>query len=198
MRKHSLRIVWLVFIFVPLYGAGQKQDQNAIVHIKIVDYPGQDLGEPKVEEFRSGRDGKDFADRFRHGSASGIPFTQYHLRVNNVGFYAAEREVRVFQPEVWVVLGLALGEEGGPYPYQLAGHIKGQDASKGALWIRLSGVYSEIMMDSKASDAGDFAFSGIIQGHYVLIISQNGSVLNVRPVDIPFDGPLLIGVEGKQ
>jgi len=190
--KSAVGSARLVFVFLLLLSSVQGQPQKATVHIRIVDSSGQDLGEPQVELFRSEKDGKDFASHFRQGSAT-VPFGIYRLRVFTKGFWSAEREVRVFQSDTWVVLSLELGMgelEGGLLKTSLSGSIRNLPSVEEPVWLRLSGVYSAVVMDARADDAGHFSMAGIPQGVYVLIVIQDRKVLDVRTVRVPTAGPV--------
>jgi len=183
----------LVFLLLLLCSSDQGQPPKATVHVRIVDSSGQDLGEPKVTLFRSESNQEDFASHFRQGSATGLPFGVYKLRAYTQGFWSAERQVRVFQHDVWVVLSLELGmgkSEGGLSTYTLSGSVRNLPPVEQLAWLRLSGVYSTVMIDAKASATGDFSMAGIPQGLYVLIVTQGQKILEVRTVQIPVAGPL--------
>jgi hypothetical protein len=189
----ALRIISLILVWFSVCTLGQKTSEVAVVHVRIVDHAGHDLGEATIKEFKSNSDDTNFANRFQHTEASGIPFGVYHLRAYATGFYTGERDVRVFQPDVWVTLGLDLGSVGGgPLLYKLTGTVRGHGSGKGPFWIRLSGVYSGVILDSVTDSNGNFAISGIPVGIYVLITSQTGHVLDLRPINVPASVPVLI------
>lgn len=198
MYLHTLRRIVALLLLTPTFAFGQSLVERATVHIQIVGHIGQDLGDAQIEQFKLEANNKDFARRFRHNSASGLPFGVYHLQARTTGTYTSERIVRVFQPDVWVVIGLVFGVEGGPLPWKLTGRVKGHSIAKGPVWVRLSGVYPEAVMDTMTNDSGDFALSGIVQGLYVLVTSQDGHVLDVRTVYIPASEPLLIDLKPDQ
>lgn len=192
-RQYALGSAQLIFVLLLVCTPGQGQPQKASVHIRIVDSSGQDLGDPKITLFRAQTDGQDYASHFHQGSATGLPFGLYKLRAYTLGFWSAEREVRVFQPNVWVLMSLELGMgklEGGLSTYSLSGSIRNLPAVKEAAWVRLLGVYSTVVIDAKAGEAGDFTMAGIPQGLYVLVTTQGGKVLDIRAVQIPASGPL--------
>ncbi|MFZ0634258.1 MAG: hypothetical protein WA755_09805 [Candidatus Acidiferrales bacterium] len=127
--------------------------------------------------------------------AARIPFGIYKLRVEAEGFWSAEKEVRVFQPDTWAIVGLELGMgklEGGLSTYELSGSLRNLGSSEPAVWARLSGVFSQTVVDAKVSDSGNFAIAGMPQGLYVLVITQGGKILFLGDVAIPFAGPLVI------
>lgn len=194
-RQCTQGIIRLAFVLLLMCSVGQGQPQKATVHLRIVDNVGHDLGEPKVTEFKSKDDAHDFATRFRQGSATQLPFGIYKLRVYTHGFWSSEREVRVFQPDVWVVVSLELGMgklEGGLSTYALSGSVRNLPVAKQPAWLRLSGVYSAVVIDARTGEAGRFSMAGIPQGLYVLVTTQNGKVLDARPVRVPLAGALEI------
>ncbi len=195
VHQRTLGSALVVFLLLLVCSLGQGQSRKATVHIRIVDNSGQDLGDPEVSLFRSEDDGQDFASRFRilRGSATGLPFGIYKLRARTHGYWSAERQVRVFQDDVWVVLSLELGMgklEGGLSTYTLSGRVRNLPPVEQPAWLRLSGVYSTVVIDAKASDTGDFSMSGISQGLYVLVVTQDRKVLDVRTVQVPAAAPI--------
>jgi hypothetical protein len=187
----------VLLLLIPSYSHDQTTAKLASVHIRILGLGGQDLGDAEIKQFTPQNDDnhKDFASQFHHNSASGLPFGVYDLRVRCLGHLTAEREVRVFQPDVWIVVGLVFSVEGGPLPWQLSGSVKGYDLAKGPVFMKLLGVYPDGVMDTKAGDSGDFSISGIIQGRYVLVTLQNGQVLDGRSVYVPSDCPVVIDLK---
>src|SRR6266446_594872 len=192
-HQRALGNALLVSLLLLVCGSGQGQPRKATVHIRIVDSSGQDIGEPTVTLFRTEGDQQDFGSRFRKGSATGLPFGLYKLRARTKGFWSAERQVRVFQDDVWVVLSLELGVgelPAGPPTYTLSGRLSDLPSVEESVWLRLSGVCSAVVMDARAGGAGDFSMAGIPQGLYVLIVTQDRTVLDVRTVQVPAAGPV--------
>src|SRR4051794_29418617 len=76
---------------------------TGVVHVKIVDSAGNDIGRTEVCQFTPIEDPKNnLANRFRNNVGTGIPFGVYQLRARAVGFWSAERHVQVFESDVWV------------------------------------------------------------------------------------------------
>jgi len=173
----------------------QEESRSATVRIRILNCLGGDLGRAKVAAFRSFQSERDFAQRFRGDSAVGIPFGMYHLRAYTTGFRSADRDVPVFQSEVWVVMELVLGMEGMPERYRLSGAVRNSEPSGEEVWLRLAGLYSGVLMDAKANYAGDFTMAGIPTGSYILATIQGKRVLDTRPVQVPTTGPLEIDLQ---
>jgi len=193
VHQRTLGSALVVFLLLLVCSLGQGQPRKATVHIRIVDSSGRDLGEPTVTLFRAEGDQRDFGSRFRKGSATGLPFGLYKLRAHTKGFWSAERQVRVFQDDVWVVLSLEMGVgelPAGPPTYTLSGRLRNLPPVEQPAWLRLSGVYSTVLIDAKASDTGDFSMSGIPQGLYVLIVTRDRKALDVRTVQVPAAAPI--------
>lgn len=187
----------LVFLIGLSSARGQDPHKPANIHLRIVDHSGEDLGDAKVTEFRANANGKDFSARFQHNNASSVPYGVYHLRAHATGFYSAERDVQVFQPDVWVVLGLTLGEEGGPSRFSIEGTVTGHDVARQPVWLRLFGIESGLVVDGRADETGKFILAGIPQGRYVLISIQRQKVIGLRPIRIPLDGRVIIDANDK-
>lgn len=178
--------------------AVQQSSNQGTVHIHIVDAAGKDLGEARVTSFDSGH--KQLADLFVHNVASGIPFGSYRLKVNAPGFWTAERQVLVLQPEVWVVVQLELGMgqgEGGLSTFETSGIVTGWKKQDGPVWIRVAGIFSNAIADSKVGPTGHFALAGLAQGKYVLVVTQNGVPLQCRNFDVPLSKPLAIDLADR-
>lgn len=192
-----------VLCLLPLFVMGMSKEHvdTATIHIRIVSNSGEELGEPAVEIFESSEDKRNLATLFRGGSATGVPFGVYRIRVHAAGFWSAEREVRVGQSVVWVVMQLELGmgkPEVGLWTFVLKGKVSVPSSSTAPIWLRLVGAYSSILLDTKANERGDFSLSEIPEGLYVLMTMQGGKVLDTRPIKIPTASPVSVNLRGKQ
>ena len=173
----------LAVLLSPAGIRSQKHPESAIVHLRVVDHTGHILGPIKVETFKPDSGGIDLADRFKDTTA-----VSYRLRAYSSGFWAAEREVRVFQPEVWVVMQLEIGMgryEGGLSTFELSGSVKNMTDESEPIWLRLTGIHSAVVLDARASTFGDFKMAGIPQGLYVLVTTQGDRILDTRTIRIP-------------
>ncbi len=179
----------------------QRQTETATIHVRIVDVRAHDVGEARIESFKqveffsSRKNRKDYASRFHQNTASDIPYGIYHLRVSARGFWSAERDVRVFQSDVRVVVQLELGmgsDEGGFVSYPVSGRVKNLLPSSEPVWVKLVGVYSGVNMETKVSSSGDFILNKVPQGGYVLITIRETKILDCRPVEVPMSAPVLI------
>ena len=189
--------ITMISLLLSFSGAiGGQRRESAAVRLRIVDVAGRDLGEANVEEFAPKNNEADLAKKFRRNAAFGIPFGVYHLRAGAAGFWSAQRDVRVFQPDVWVVMQLDLGmgtTEGGLQTFSLSGSVSGLRSISQPVWLRAVGVYSGVIVDAKVDDdTGHFALAGLPQGAYVVITVQAGRVLDTRSAQIPTASPLHI------
>src|SRR5207248_1467865 len=121
----------------------QQHNEAATVHLKFVDSRGQDLGAGRVTLFQSA-DSVNFAARFQNNVAADIPFGLYRLKAYQQNFYTVEQTIRIYQREVWAVIQLTVGQEGGPLLYHLIGTISGFPSSSPPFWIRAQGLYSNV------------------------------------------------------
>jgi hypothetical protein len=184
----------LAFFFLQVSGAGQEQRaEKATVHIVVVDGFGDDLGEANVASFKDSDTGQDLAGRFHENTATGIPYNVYQIRVHQVGFFTAEVTAQVFQPDVWVVIGLRYGEELPVFPaarLQLSGTIKNLDSGEQPVYLKLVGVYSDFIMETRVEatgHSGTFTLAGVIpDGKYILITLGRTKMLDVRQLDVAF------------
>jgi hypothetical protein len=185
-----------LFVLAILYANSRQQSIDvATVHVRLVSASGNDIGEPEIEVFESAEKKENIAGLFHHGSASGVPFGIYRLRAHASGHWSAEREVRVFQSDLWVVMQLELGmgkTEGGLRAFRLSGEVRETLKPTNIAWLRLVGLYSGVIMDCKTDDNGKFSLSGIPQGSYILTTLQDGAVLDIRTIKIPAEAPIII------
>lgn len=206
-RRCILWSVTLVLVLLPVWSVGQQRPSKATVHIVIVDGFGRDLGEAKVSSFKDVGSGHDLAKRFRENTAKGIPYGVYQVRAYEVGYSTGQTIAQVFQPDVWVVVGLRIGEELPMFPaprLQLTGTVKNFDPGEEPIYLRLVAVHSDFMMDSRLygrldasgqSGTGTFTLAGVIpDGKYFLITIGRTRILDVRQlkVEFPAKGPIVI------
>jgi len=158
----------------------KSSQSTATVRIQLVNADGMDLeAEAEVERFQDDSGGTNLAKRFTHGTATDIPYGIYKLRVRTSGFWSAEREVRVFQPDVLTIVALEIGmsrSEGGLPTSTVAGKINGLAPASTKLHLRLAGIYSDTVMDSKLETDGTFKFSGVPNGIYILVVTSNADL----------------------
>jgi hypothetical protein len=177
-----------------------KETRTSTVRIVPVHVLGNELGgNVDVDLFQSKDEKTNFAKRFHSGSASGIPYGTYTTRVYVRGFFPAERVVRVFQPNVVVVIGLQIGMEGGPPTSNVSGRIRGADQSAGAIRVRISGVYSNDTLDAEVNGLGGFSLEKVPQGEYVLAVTQRERVLVVKAIKLSSaESPIVIEVDDSK
>ena len=181
---------------------GQSQGRTATVHLRIVNvYNAEDLGAATVTAFereygdvRSGN----FAVRFRRNIASDIPYDFYKLCAHSTGFWTGCTEVPVYQPEVWVVLGLRFGIAGLAGLSELAGTVTNAGSAESAVRVRLIGVYSGITTDAELDSSGHFLMSGIPPGKCVLVTIQGNRIVDTRPIEMPTGGPVEIDLQSRK
>ena len=200
-----LRNVILVLVLLPASNAAQQRPSKGTVHLVVMDGYGRDLGEAKVVSFKeNGGTGRDFARIFRDNAAKGIPYGVYEIRVNKPGYFTGQAVAQVFQPDVWVVVGLRVGEELPIFPaprMQLTGTVKNFDSGEEPVYLKLMAVYSDFMVDAKVTVSGQFrtfTFAGVIpDGKYILITSGRTRVLDMRQLklDFPAKEPIVVDLK---
>jgi len=162
----------------------------ATVHLKIfLALNGDDLGAPKVILFKSRQDGQDYAKKFRDGTISNIAYGVYDLRAYQDGFEVVERrEILVYRPEVWVVMGTQIGRiDFEPDRFRLSGTVRPLPSTGQPVWVRLTSIYSNLLMDAKVDKSGVFEMAGLKRDKCVLTVWSGTRILEVRPVDISSD-----------
>jgi hypothetical protein len=204
-RLWILRTVILVLVLSPVSSIAQQLPSMATVHFVVMDGFGRDLGDAKVDSFKENSGaGKDFAKLFRNNLAKDIPYGVYEIRAYKTGYFTGQAMVQVFQPDVWVVVGLRAGEELPKFPaprMQLTGTVKNSDPGEEPVYLRLMAVYSDFMVDAKVTisgQSGTFTFAGIIpDGKYILITNGATRILDVRQLklDFPAKEPIVVDLK---
>lgn len=176
----------LVLTLFCLIASGQMAEtRTATVHLKLVDFRGEDLGDGTVQVFRDAYDQskKNLASRFSANTAQNVLFGTYRIRVYKKSFSASERTILVNQPNVWAVIQLYVGEENGPLTYTIAGKVVGS-TSTGPVWIRATSLYSSIIADTQMSKDGTFQLV-LPYGDYVVTTRSDAYVMDTRTVTVP-------------
>jgi hypothetical protein len=196
-----IRVPALILAFLlPLCFVGQNQpnsrvsrDRAASAEVEVVAYDtyGHFLGTPTVKLFES-EDHKNIATKFQRGTAEGVPLGVYRVEAYRPGFYSQARYVRVYQPRVTIILGLEPGHEASPTPLRLHGRVIGEPMpSTKRIFIKLSGIFSDVSLESVIGPDGGFDLAGMPWGAYrVLVVSEDG-ILGSRIITVPYDGPPL-------
>jgi hypothetical protein len=166
-----------------LIASGQMPEtRTATVHLKLVDFRGEDLGDGTVQVFKEEYGSKNLASRFSTNTARNVLFGTYHLRIHKVGFFPSERTILVNQPNVWAVIQLYVSEENRPLTYTVAGKVVGS-ASNSPVWIRATGLYSSIIADTQMSEDGTFQLN-LPYGVYVVTTRSGTHVMDTRTVAV--------------
>jgi hypothetical protein len=183
---HILTVLSVCFYAAAAETIPVKETRTSTVRVVPVHVLGNELGENIDVDLFQSQDGKtNFSKSFHRGAASGIPYGIYAIRVHVRGFWSAERVVRVFQPNVLVIVGLQIGTEGGPPTSNVSGRIRGADQFAGSIRVRISGVYSNDILDAEVNGSGGFSLEKVPQGEYVLAVTQRDRVLAVKAIELP-------------
>lgn len=194
----------LASLICPYQSTGQQSElerlryAKARVHIVLTDGAGRNIGAGVVASFEN-PEGVDFAKTFHENNAAAIPYDVYNLEVYQTGSSTVRRTVDVFAPEVWVVVGLKLGEEKPQFPVArmtVIGKIKHLANPEWPVYVRLVGVYSNYLADDRVSVSGNprtFQIAGIIpDGKFVLLFHSDKGLLCTMPIELPKDKNLEI------
>ncbi len=173
--------------------------RHATVHLVVVDGFGRDLGEGEVTSFKEQITDQELANRFRQNTARDIPYGIYEVRAHKVGFFTGKTMAHVFRPEVWVILALNVGHGMPEYvapTAQISGTVKNFDKAEEPIYLRLAGLYSDFLMDTRLDvkgQVGEFNLLGIIpDGKYVLIVVGRTRVLDIRQLEVPAKTSIVI------
>jgi hypothetical protein len=171
--------------FFCLIASGQMAEtRTATVHLKFVDFRGDDLGDGTVEVFKDVYGTKNLASRFIANQAKNVLFGTYRIRVYKKLFSSSERIILVNQPDVWAVIQLNVSEENGPLLYTIAGKVVGGSSTADPVWIRVAGLYSSIIADTQMSKDGTFQFA-LPGGVYVVTTRSGTRVIDTRTFAVP-------------
>ncbi len=192
----------LAIVLLTGLNAGQRRQDKTTVYIVAVDGFGRDIGEIEVDSFKYE---EDFSKHFQRNTAKEIPYGEYKVRVHKTGYHSGEITAQVFQPVVWVVVGLIPGGTlRGEYTgarLQMTGTVRNIDPSEQPAYIRLAAVYSNFMMDSRVNvrdKSGTFTLAGVIpDGEYILLTIGRTRVLDMRQLKVAFPAkePIMIDLE---
>jgi len=177
--------------------------RTATVHLVLdFDLPGTSTAF-RVDSFVN-RDGDfDLASHFQDKLGLKIPYGTYDLQVfHHLGY--ARRRVDLFQPEVWVILGIeTYGESEALGPRTtFAGRIENIQPGDEPLFVRLVGTYFSYSLDAKVSVTGT---SGTFQlvgdepyGRYLLLTVSSKGILDIREFDPNQDTPIVVRLHGPE
>jgi hypothetical protein len=184
-RKRAWRCCPLLLSLFCLIASGQMAEtRTATVHLKLVDFRGDDLGNGRVEVFKDVYGSKNLASRFTANQAKNVLFGTYRIRVYKKLFSASERTILVNQPDVWAVIQLNFSEENGALLYTIAGKVVGSSSTGGPVWIRIAGLYSSIIADTQMSKDGTFQFE-LPGGVYVVTTRSGTRGVDTRTFAVP-------------
>lgn len=190
LRISALLLVAMATMVGGHDGAENAKSKTATVRIVPVYEDGTALSpqDLEVERFASKYEGTDLASHFKAATGSEIPYGVYRARIRMNGFWSVDRDLYISQPDVIAVTAFDIGmgkNEGGLRTSDLKARLRGGDLASGAVLIRLSGVYSSMIMDAEVNQSGDFSLLAVPDGQYTLSITQNGKVLSVQSVALP-------------
>jgi hypothetical protein len=166
--------------------------RKANVHIVALDSFGNpDLGAIKVDSFRDDANDSDLAGHFEGNEGTKIPYGIYELGASAKGSFPVRRRVDVFQPEVWVVIGLGLADALPEFlapTWSLNGTIYNIPLDEMPLYVKLSPIYTDYSADAKvevSGTRGTFRLAGADPwGKFALITIGKTGVLDIRVIDI--------------
>jgi hypothetical protein len=166
--------------------------RTTTVHVVALDSFGtMDLGSVTVRLFRDRVNDIDWSAHFQDNVGQGIPYGSYTLQIAGDGMSPLEQRVDVFQPDVWVVVGLNVAIEKPHFiapTLELSGRINNLGAGEEPVYVKLVGLYCNCSMDTRAKVEGSSATftikSSDPSGKYLLTVIGKSGVLGTRPVDI--------------
>lgn len=160
------------------------------VHIILTEGFGRDIGSGIVKSFKN-TDGKDFAKSFHENNAFRIPYGIYDMEMEKDAWSPASREVHIYSPDVWIVVGMKGGEDERQCDVpqvSLNGKIIHSSRADEPIYLRLVGLYSGFLADERMQfhgEVGTFQFAGNMPyGKYLLLIRGNQGLLCTQELAI--------------
>jgi hypothetical protein len=186
--------------------------RSATVHLGFVDRSGRPdpRALAKVDRFAyegyDAGDSFDLASRFRENTASNVPYGIYRLRVLPTWLLIPERKVDVWQPDVWVTIGVgneSFGDRAGSGPtWSIPGTVNNIDAGQEPLYVRALSVYADFVMDDKVNVSGSSGTFSLAAsdpgGTFLLVTTGRSGVLDIRQIEIPSKTPIVIDLNKNQ
>jgi len=179
--------------------------RTATVHIVDLGPLSTTPEEVEVKSFKSREDDLDLATSFDHNRAAEVPYGIYDMRLGRTFGEELERRVDVFQPEVWVVVDLefspiSLPEYRAPR-WVVTGTINNISDEYEPIYVSLVGIHVGFKIDDRVKvegTSGSFTLAGFNpRGKFLLVISGQNGILDVREVDIPLDKPIVIDLQRR-
>ena len=150
--------------------------EMATLSVVVTDTFGALLNNPQISIRRLDK-GKRLPIKTRGSAAQGIPFGTYEISASLSGYTDATRTVKVDRKVHWITLALALGEIEGPSGRDLNGRIVLPMNPPQQMWIKLVGVYSDVVEVARVDEKGFFLIENVLPGDYFIIVLQPGRVL---------------------
>lgn len=146
----------------------------------------------EIKLTRNGEDGK-LGDikKFTTHTLEDIPYGKYTLDVSLRGFYLQSREIVIDQPESWFTGGMRLeGIETRNY-MPFGGRVLPSDAGNtDTKWVRLDSLFSNLILEAAVErSSGEFSFTKVPHGSYILLTLSNSNLCDMRRVYINGEGP---------
>jgi hypothetical protein len=128
---------------------------------------------------------QNFRDNFRGLQGSNIPYGDYMLRLAVPGFKNYEQTLRVYQPLVFVRIGLNVSlNVDTPIPIA-KGNIKPISTDTSSLWIKLIPIVNNnSLMESRVKSDGSFQFAGFDLGEYLLVVLRGTTIIYNKQVSL--------------
>jgi hypothetical protein len=152
-----------------------------------------------IQSFESLDDDSDLADYFQGNTAANIPYGDYELHIESNLGRTTVRPVGVYEPEVWVTVGINFVTSEHDYvgPSEvLTGTVNHISPDEDPVYVRLLGIYLDYAIDDRvkiSGTSGTFTLAGNNPyGKFLLVTTGRTGALDIREVDIPAKNPVVI------
>lgn len=148
-------------------------------------YPVENHGEhaEAIVESLTNPSGKEFVNQCKGDTCYGIPIDgySYRLKLKVNGRLVTGKSLIGQSPIEWltVPLGPSIGTAGDFEGHTLQGQIDQLPRRSGQrAWVRLQGLYSNMVLEAPVSSAGAFRFDHVLDGKWILLVLDGDEVLH--------------------
>ncbi len=136
--------------------------------------------------------------RYRSSRRLSIPSSLYLLRVRCPGFAIREELLDLWGQDVLVRIGLNVARQADEPPIRLRGHIVHEGPRPTNTWVKLVAILNnQRVMEAPVTLDGDFLFSYIAAGEYVLIVTDGDRLLTSQQISCYGEKTITIRVPAR-
>lgn len=176
-------ICLFVFLVATCWGQDNldSKAEYAKLTIALTSTQGKALGKVLVI-LRRNRSSIDYRRSSGQGTISfeQLPFDLYEIEVQASGFSKRTERVGVYQPNMYLTIGLFPSPVHPAERSEILGLIT---HSAQSLWVRLVPLYSSDFIEDRVSPSGEFRLGGLFPGRFVLLVFAEDTLVKSEIVD---------------